>query len=276
MIQFLAEKNYTLRILSQDDISTLNKHKNITFFDNIKKVVSDVETVLTPMSSTDEQGFLESTFINQKIKLDNDFFELLNKNTLFITGITRPKVKKILDKKKIKYIELARLKNVAILNAIPTAEGAIQTAIEETNFTLFNSNILILGLGKVGLTLAWRLKALGANVFAATRDKSAIARGKDLGLKMISYNNLESYLKKIDIIFNTVPAMILTKKRISRLKKDVLIIDLASDPGGTDFKAARKKGVKALLSLGIPGKTAPKTAAKILADVIPDLISKNR
>ncbi len=226
------------------------------------------------MASTDEDGYLKSVFVDQKIKLDQDFFDLLNKDVLFLIGIARPEIKRIINNKGINCIELARLDEVAILNAIPTAEGAIKIAIEETDYTIYGSNTLVYGLGKVGLTLAWRLRLLGAESYAVTRDRAAQARGKDLGIKMLSYENISNYLKDMDIIFNTVPSKIITEKAINSFKDDAVIIDLASAPGGTDFEAARKKGIKALLALGLPGKVAPVTAGKILAEIIPDIIKE--
>ena len=47
-----------------------------------------------------------------------------------------------------------------------------------------------------------------------------------------------------------------------------LIIDLASKPGGTDFRYAEKRGIKALLAPSLPGIVAPKTAGQILANVL--------
>lgn len=226
------------------------------------------------MSSTDSQGYLKSTFDNRSIKLDRDFFVLLDPQKPFIIGIVHPFIKKELEYAGIKYIELARQADFAILNAIPTAEGAIKIAIEETDYTLCNSKTLIFGLGKVGLTLAWRLRMLGAKSYAVTRDKKAAARGKDLGIRMLDYEKLNSFIPDMNILFNTVPACIIGKEIISLLKKDSLIIDLASAPGGTDFKVADKVGIKAILALGLPGKIAPVTAGKILADILPGLISK--
>lgn len=51
-----------------------------------------------------------------------------------------------------------------------------------------------------------------------------------------------------------------------------LVIDLASKPGGTDFRYAEKRGVKALLAPGLPGIVAPKTAGQILANVLSQLL----
>jgi dipicolinate synthase subunit A len=53
-----------------------------------------------------------------------------------------------------------------------------------------------------------------------------------------------------------------------------LIVDLATQPGGTDFEAANTYGLKAILAPGLPGKVAPTFAGKILADVVPKLLIK--
>ncbi len=231
--------------------------------------------VIAPLSGTDKEGNLKATYIQEKVKLDKHFFDLLTKKTLFLIGSLVPKVKEIIENKKnIAAIELIKLDELAIMNAIPTAEGAIKIAIEKTDITLFKSNSLILGLGRVGLTLAWRLKGLGSNVFSATRKRGAVARGKDLGLEMIDYENLNTFLPRMDIIFNTVPALILDSKRLNHVKERALIIDLASNPGGTDFKAAEEQNINAMLAPSIPGKTAPITAGEILSEIIIDIIKK--
>ena len=51
-----------------------------------------------------------------------------------------------------------------------------------------------------------------------------------------------------------------------------LIVDLASKPGGTDFRYAEKRGIKALLAPGLPGIVAPKTAGQIVANVLSQLL----
>ena len=37
-----------------------------------------------------------------------------------------------------------------VANAVPTAEGAVQVAMEELPFTLHSARVLILGFGRVG------------------------------------------------------------------------------------------------------------------------------
>ncbi|MFW5992100.1 MAG: dipicolinate synthase subunit DpsA [Halanaerobiaceae bacterium] len=270
VINELAARGYHLRVLSDTDLDIDNVYCN----HELKKIVKKTDIVIAPMSGTDENGNLKSKFIEKNIKLNEYFFNLLEKDTLFLIGIARPKIKKILVDKNIDFVEMAYKDELAILNAIPTAEGAIKIAIEETEFTIYNSKVITFGLGRVGLTLAWRLNLLGAESYAVTRNKAAIARGKDLGLKMISYQQLPEYIAQMDIIFNTVPSLIIHENLIYQMKNNCVIIDLASAPGGTDFKAAAANDIKAILASGLPGKVAPLTAGKMLNDVILDLINK--
>lgn len=269
MVENLAEKGYKLLVLSDRPL----KGPGLFISSDIEKVIKDADIVIAPMTSTDEEGFLKNTFVEERIQLNSEFFNLMKKEALFLIGFVLPDLKKLLEDKGINYIELSRLDELAILNAVPTAEAAIKIAIEETDITIADSNVLVYGLGKTGLSLAWRLKLLGANTYGVTRNKAAIARGKDLGIKMLTYDTLAEHLPEMDILFNTVPALIIDRESIALLKEDALIIDLASAPGGTDFTAAREKGIKAILAPGLPGKTAPVTAGKILAELIPDIIN---
>ncbi len=67
-----------------------------------------------------------------------------------------------------------------------------------------------------------------------------------------------------DIIYNTVPSMILHEERLKLLNKETIIIDLASKPGGVDFKKAEELGLNARLELSLPGKIAPITSAEYI------------
>ena len=270
LINYLASMGYQLSVLTDKKI----KHKNVSSFSRLNDFLKDADVVIAPMSSTDSDGYLKSTFVQEMIKLDEAFFSQLKEGCLFLIGILKEDIKETIKKYSIKYYELAKLEDLAIMNAIPTAEGAIKIAIEETDITLYNSKILTYGLGKVGLSLVWRLKQLGAKTYAVTRDKGAIARGKDLGIKMIDYDELQHFLPKMDIIYNTVPIQIIDYESILLMKKGAIIIDLASAPGGVDFQAAEEFSVKAIQALGLPGKIAARSASKILADIIPELINE--
>ena len=54
-----------------------------------------------------------------------------------------------------------RREELCLANAVPTAEGAIQIAMEETARTLHGASALVVGYGRIGMALAPRLRALG-------------------------------------------------------------------------------------------------------------------
>lgn len=157
----------------------------------------------------------------------------------------------------------------AILNAVPTAEGAISFAIENTPHTLFKSKVLVIGFGRTGKVLADRLKALGCDLTVSARKNKDFALIEALGIKYTNTETLDTDKLYYDIIFNTVDCFVLNKN-LENLK-NCLLIDLSSK-GGFDLEYAKSLGIKASILPGIPGKTAPITAGEILADTVITLI----
>lgn len=239
---------------------------------SLDELIEDVRVIVGPMSGTNPEGMIKARFVDQPIYLDENFFRLLGPNLPILIGMTNAQVRGLAEKANIPLELIALREDVAILNAIPTAEGAIQIAMEELPITIHGSKTLVMGLGKCGIPLAWRLRALGSDVYGVTRSSAAVAKAQDLGINPISYDKLDQYLPEFDAIFNLVPAMVLPEERVRLIRQDALIIDLASAPGGIDFEAAEKYGVKALLSLGLPGKVAHKTSGQILGRIVPEMI----
>ena len=161
-----------------------------------------------------------------------------------------------------------------IKNVIPTTEGAIAKAIEETNITLNGSNVLILGYGRIGKMLCDRLKGFNANIYCLARKEESRTWIEANGYNSISMKELDKNLCKMKIIFNTIPNIILDKSKLILLKNDVLIIDLASGKGGVDFETAEKMNIKAIHYLGIPGKIAPKTVAEYIKRYVYSIVEK--
>ena len=59
---------------------------------------------------------------------------------------------------------------------------------------------------------------------------------------------------------------------LSVLKRDCLVVDLASRPGGVDFAAAERLGIRALPALSLPGKSSPDTAGRIISETILNIL----
>lgn len=119
----------------------------------------------------------------------------------------------------------------AILNALPTAEGAIECAMREYEGTILGSKCLVTGFGRIGKILAHKLVLLGANVTVSARKPSDLAYVKALGYNALNTENLRT-VKRFDIVFNTIPRLIFDRELLMNTDTNTLIIDLASLPGG--------------------------------------------
>lgn len=143
-------------------------------------------------------------------------------------------------------------------NALPTAEGALQLAMERLPTTIAGSQFLVIGCGRIGLQLSAMLTALGGTVTLASRGTPTVPYRID---RTAQYQfPLDTY----DVVFNTAPAPVFHVDHCKAVRDDCLLIDLASAPGGIAADSSRP----VLHALGLPAKSAPKTAAKIMLSII--------
>ncbi len=172
--------------------------------------------------------------------------------------------------KKGKSIDYNQLDSYALLNAVPTAEGAIKLAVENTDFTLWRARVLVIGYGRVGKILAHRLKGMGCNVTVSARKPADFALLEALGYGIADTRSLSTQPLNYDIIFNTVDFPVLED---TAFKKTCCkcIIDLSSK-GGFSLDAAFAAGIKALKAPSLPAVTAPDTAGEILAETLISII----
>jgi dipicolinate synthase subunit A len=235
--------------------------------------VQRADVVVAPMSNTDEEGCIrarpDSTV---ELKLDDAAFAAMAEKTLCI-GMAKPIVQALADRHHVRVVETAENDEIAILNSIPSAEGAILRAMKELPITIHGSCSVVVGFGRCGMTLARMLHGMGAQVVVVARNPAQLARAREMGLSAKRLEDISQAVQDADVVYNTVPALVLTEDVIEALQPRALIVDIASAPGGTDFAAAHRRGIKAFLDLGIPGKVAPQTAGEVLAHTMPRLIA---
>jgi dipicolinate synthase subunit A len=236
------------------------------------EVAGQVDALLFPMFGTDERGGVKAKYSDSPIVLNKEVLQAIPSHVPLFIGWARPALKSAAEMMGIRIIETANLNEICILNSIPSAEGAIQMAMEATTITIHGSKSFVLGLGRLGWTIARMLRGMGANVTGVARKPADLARAEEMGIRAVHFSDLEDEIGRAEIIFNTVPYRILDRMMLECLNRDAVIIDLASIPGGTDFEYAEMLGIKALLAPGLPGIVAPKTAGKMLAKVYPQLI----
>jgi len=255
-------------------IPVLTGMEGVSCFDTIKEAVTGARFVVLPMFGIDEEGLIRAKYARKTLIVNREIMTWFPADATVLVGVARPLLKELAAQQGLKLIELAEMDDVTIWNAIPSAEGAIQMAMEAVPITIHGSKTFVLGFGRTGMTLARMLKGIGARTYVAARKPADLARITEMGFVPLTCAELLGAIHEADIIFNTVPAMILTADLLKLANRDVYINDLASAPGGTDFAAAAELGIKAVLAPGLPGIVAPKTAGMILARVIPRIIGE--
>lgn len=170
--------------------------------------------------------------------------------------------------------DYAEREDFAILNALATAEAAIWLLLDKLEKTLAGSSILVVGNGRIGKLLAEKLRLLGADVTVSARRNSDLALIETAGHRAVRTREIYLHADRYDAVVNTVPAPVIDRRFLAKMKKGAFIIDLASMPGGTDFEAAKELGIPAEHALALPGKTAPVSAAEYAYRSIRNIFSE--
>lgn len=236
---------------------------------------SVMDAVILPVPGTNLEGQVETIFSNERVFLTEEMLMQTPAHCTIYSGISNAYLTGITSQVNRNLVQLFERDDVAIYNSIPTVEGTIMMAIQHTDFTIHGSHITILGLGRVGMSVARTFHALGAKVKVGARRSEHIARISEMAVQPFHLDQIQNEVKDTDILINTIPYLIVDASVISKMPTHTLIIDLASKPGGTDFRYAEKRGIKALLAPGLPGIVAPKTAGQILANVLSQLLQED-
>ncbi len=173
--------------------------------------------------------------------------------------------------------DVAEEEAFCVENALPTAEGALAIAMEKLPVTLAGSHAAVTGYGRIGRVLAGKLRAMGAQVTVYARRAESLAWARLEGHEALELAELhptrifrpaaQAALRRYDVWFNTIPAVIFsaeTLRALAQFSDSPLLIDLASAPGGCDTEAARNCGIRLVRALSLPGKVAPVSAGRIL------------
>lgn len=273
-------QGYLARSLANDGISVVvNGLEKLNNLDKVKSVVETAEAVknsdvvILPVPVSKDNVLVNAPNSYGPIYLA-DIFAAAKPKQLILGGRLNKGLYEETKDKQLKLIDYFDREELTVLNAIPTSEGALEIAMRETKKTIFMSNCLVIGYGRIGKVLSGMLKSLGANVTATARKHSDLAWIKANGINGIPTENVLNHINNFDIVFNTVPHLILGMRELLCCKEDVLIIDLASAPGGIDYNAASQCGIKTIHALSLPGKVAPESAAEIIKETLINIIKE--
>lgn len=274
VIRRLTELDAAVTIVGFDRLDT--SFPGVVRADWGPDVLRNADALVLPPVGTDDDGTISAIFTEREMKLTDAELTALPETSKIYCGMAKPYLRRMAEKHRIGLVELFERDDIAIYNSIPTAEGAIMMAIQNTDITIHGSSCMVLGLGRTGFTLARTLQGLGASVKAGVRREESFARAYEMGFEPFYVSDLARHTGNLDLLFNTIPNMIVTAQVIAGLPLRAVIIDLASKPGGTDFRFAEKRGIKAMLAPSLPGIVAPKTAGRVIANGLIQLFLEDR
>lgn len=271
LAKMLAIDTNEVSVFGMENANEIMENKDIIKCNSVEEAVDKSEIIIGSIPFMKNNEEMYATFSDKNIKLD-DLVKRKCKNKTFIAGSISSNAREKLEKSYGKVIDIMKEEELVVLNTIATAEGAIDVAIQNTDTTIHGSSVLVLGFGRVAKEVANKFHGLSAKVTCAARKNTDLAWIKAMGYKDVNINDLGEDLIKYDIIINTVPHMIIDKEEMQYMKKNVLLIDLASSPGGINTEDAQKMNLKFVWALALPGKIAPVTSAEFIKQTIYNII----
>lgn len=253
-----GDKRYikTYQLFSKNGFET-----SYTNTENLKDL-STTDVLILPIASFDREGILTGSQYSIY-----DILNIIKSGTVIFAGKVPSIITRIASEHKVKIFDYTNNEEFNILNAVSTAEGAILTALEITENTISQSKITVLGYGRIGKALSVRLKNLGGIVTVGARSLAAQANAICDGITACDIATAIKKASDSSIIFNTIPAPVITEENINAIKSRI-IIDLASIPGGLSEAAKSISGENFIHALSLPGKHFPNTAGEVIYKTI--------
>lgn len=260
----MLKNNYNVKTYALENGVEIQNISN-----SIEQCITNADIIISAIPFSKDGVKINTPYSKEEINIE-ELFSKANGKTIIAGNITN-EIKELAINKNVQIIDILEQEELAILNAVSTAEGAIQIAISNIPKNLCGSNVLIMGFGRIGKILAKMLVGFGANVSCEARKNSDLAWIKSYGYEPIDISNLKNNLSRFDIIFNTIPSIILDKEKLEQVKEEALIIDLASAPGGVDKEQVEKLNKKYILALALPGKISPESSAEYIKQTLENM-----
>lgn len=268
LAELLAADGHTVSTFAIDKIKL---DKTILQETALKDAVQNASCVVLPLPVTSREGML-NTPLGSDLVTTREVLSALRPNQIVAAGKIDSTTYDLADIYGLTLIDYLDREELAVANAVAAAEGAIQLIMEETPITICRARCLVIGFGRIGKLLSHRLRGLGAFVTATARSYPDMSWIHAYGYEAEDTSNIDAILSEYDVVINTVPARILCEPQLRLLKPGCLCLDLASKPGGLDFTAASKLGVKAVWALSLPGEVAPVSSGAIIRDTLYNIL----
>lgn len=187
-----ADSGYEVKLFG---FSRLYSCGNLNVECNIEEICQ-CDAVVFPVPPIKEENIINTPFAKKELLFDDHFFELICDKKIFC-----PMKEQLIalnqNLKNKKVFDYFKREEFTLLNAYLTCEGALQTALNSYEGSIFESKILVCGFGRIGKCLAKILRDLKADVYVSARKPEDFAKIKINGYKAL---NTENFVKFVALI----------------------------------------------------------------------------
>ncbi len=244
---------------------------------NWRSAVRDADVVVLPLPVTADGVRIRCPLQEELGVRFSNLLDELDPNVTVYGGKIPPLWMEHGEARGIRICDYFSSESLQMRNALPTVEGAILLALQALPVTLQGCGVAVLGYGRIASLLAERCAALGADVTVYARKERDLEHAKLRRCHAVSLcgedeaSTLCALPPQCRVVFNTVPQRIVTEPILRQWKRNCLLVELASLPGGFDTVAAEKLSFQLIIASALPGKYFPETAGNILADVLTEM-----
>ncbi len=162
-----------------------------------------------------------------------------------------------------------------LFNARLTAEATLQIVMQNTEKSIKDMNVLVVGCGRCGKATAKIFKKMGARVTLTSRRFKDKIKTIMMGVKCGKTARLADLVPFADVAINTVAHPLFTCNVLKDIPKKTLLVELASSAAGIDMQAAKEFGTNLIYAPGLPGKCLPDSAAEAIAQAVEKIIKED-
>ena len=259
----LVNSGYKVSVYANDDISLSD---GVYAYNDLETAMKENSHIIFGIPVSRDDLKIYSPFSDKNVYID-DVLKNIKPHHVAIGGKMQ-NLSVSIAKKGALCVDYGTREDFCLYNANITAEALVSIIMDKLPVTVSDIKCLILGYGRIGKALSKKLSDLGAEVTVTARKSSDRAMIDIQGLGYLKTSGFIDSGHSYDVIVNTIPANILREETFSQIKKTCLVIDASAYPGFVNKESAQRWGISVEGAFSLPGKYAPSTAGKIIADVI--------
>src|SRR5690625_7520754 len=113
-----------------------------------------MDAILLPVTGVNESGIVPTVYSDEDpIFLSEEIIAKTPRHCQLYTGTANDFLEQIAHSQNQNVIPLFARDDMAILKSVPTAEGALQRTMEHRNFTIHRSNVILLAISRISITV---------------------------------------------------------------------------------------------------------------------------